>query len=157
MVENKKIRNATVCKENNLVFRSKQEKSVYNYLVSVGITPEYEPMKFTIWNVEKFTVPFYDRYGGIFGKITRKPTAIHYTPDFVFNIGGKTVYLEVKGFANDVFPYKAKLFRDYLEQQPDKENLCYAIIYSLKDLKVLLHELQEESAESNRNTGKDTP
>lgn len=152
-MENKKVKNATVCQTDGINFRSKQEASVYKYLLSQGITPQYEPEKFTIWDRGPMTVPFYDRYGKTFKRLTRKPTAIHYTPDFIFTVNGITVFLEVKGFSNDVFPYKAKLFRDYLENQPNKENLCYAIIYAIKDLKLLLDELHTATRE---NEGVDT-
>lgn len=145
---NKKIKNARICQFDGITFKSAQEMSIYKHLLSVGITPQYEPERFTIWDKGAMTVLFYDRYGKTFKRIKRKPTAIHYTPDFIFNVGSIKVFLEVKGFSNDVFPYKAKLFRDYLENLPNKENLCYAIIYSIKDLKLLLDELQKSTTEN---------
>lgn len=146
-MNNKKIKNATVCQEGDIVFRSQQERSIYKYLLSIGITPEYEAEKFTIWDRKKFSVPFYDRFGKAFMKIDRKPTAIHYTPDFIFTVNGTRVILEVKGYKNDAAPYKIKLFRDYLENISctTREKLCYAIVYSIKDLKVLLNDLQNTS------------
>lgn len=145
--QNKKIKNATVCQENGITFRSQQERAVYKYLVSIGITPKYETERFTIWDRAKFSVPFYDRYGKTFMKINRKPTAVHYTPDFIFNIAGIKVILEVKGYKNDAVPYKIRLFRDYLECHYNltKEPCCYAIVYSIKDLKFLIADLQNLS------------
>lgn len=147
MVNNKKIKNATVCQEGDIVFRSKQERSVYRYLLSIGVTPEYEAERFTIWDRDKFSVPFYDRFGKTFMRINRKPTAVHYTPDFIFTINDIKVILEVKGFKNDAAPYKIRLFRDYLENisNTTNEKLCYAVIYSIKDLKILLNDLQDTS------------
>lgn len=144
---NKKIRNATVCQEDSITFRSKQERTIYKYLLSIGITPKYEAERFTIWDRDKFSVPFYDKFGKTFMRINRKPTAVHYTPDFIFNINDTKVILEVKGFKNDSTPYKIKLFRDYLENRNNitKEKLCYAIVYSIKDLKILLNDLQNTS------------
>lgn len=141
---NKKIRNATACQKDGIVFRSKQERAIYKYLLSVGITPKYEAEKFTIWDRDKFSVPFYDKFGKTFMKINRKPTAVHYTPDFIFTVNDTKVILEVKGFKNDVVPYKIRLFRDYLENISNtiKEKLCYAVVYSIKDLKILLNDLQ---------------
>ena len=45
---------------------------------------------------------------------TMKVRAITYTPDFI-DPNGKWI-IEVKGFANDVFPLKWKLFKNYLNQ-----------------------------------------
>lgn len=144
---NKKIRNATECQEDGINFRSKQERAIYKYLLSVGTTPKYEAEKFTIWDRKKFSVPFYDKFGKTFMRINRKPTAVHYTPDFIFDIGDTKVILEVKGFKNDAAPYKIRLFRDYLENRSNltKEKLCYAVVYSIKDLKILLNDLQNTS------------
>lgn len=144
---NRKIINATVCQEDGLIFRSKLERSIYKYLVSIGITPEYEKVKFAIWDRDKFSVPYYDRYGKVFKRITRKPTAVHYTPDFIFTYNGILVIVEAKGYKNDAVPYKIRLFRDYLEEHNDGK-LCYAVVYSVKDLKLLLNDLNNGKEKS---------
>lgn len=140
---NKKVRNSTVCIEDGITFRSKLERSVYKYLTSIGITPEYETERFTIWDRDKFSVPYYDRYGKTFMRVTRKPTAVHYTPDFTFTYNDVYVILEVKGFKNDVVPYKIRLFRDYLEKHSKDRRMCYAVVYSVKDIKTLLEDLSK--------------
>jgi hypothetical protein len=144
MQTNKKVKNATVCELDGIKFRSKQERAVYKYLLSVGIAPKYESERFTIWDRGKFSVPFYDKFGKVFKRIDRKPTSVHYTPDFIFNIGETKVILEVKGFKNDATPYKIRLFRDLLEKikVDTGEHLCYAVVYTIKDLKFLLNDLQ---------------
>jgi Protein of unknown function (DUF1064). len=150
-VANRKIKNATECELDGIKFRSKQERAVYKYLLSVGITPKYEAERFTIWDRDKFSVPFYDKYGKTFMRINRKPTAVHYTPDFIFNIGDTKVILEVKGFKNDAVPYKIRLFRDLLEKLKNDtgEKLCYAVVYTIKDLKFLLNDLQKSIVTPN--------
>ena len=163
MQNNKKIRNATVCQEDGIIFRSKQERAIYKYLLSIGIIPKYEAERFTIWDRDKFSVPYYDRFGKTFMRINRKPTTVHYTPDFIFNIGDTKVILEVKGFKNEAVPYKIRLFRDYLEKKSDetKESYCYAIVYSIKDLKIVLNDLQnisyERSIEKSRGVDTSSP
>lgn len=146
-MRNKKIRNATECSADGIDFKSILERTVYLYLKSVGITPKYEAIRFPIWNREKFSVPYYDRYGKTFMRITRKPTIVHYTPDFVFTTDDTTVYLEVKGFKNDVVPYKIRLFRELLEElsKSSDTRLCYAVVYCLEDLKILLNDLRNSS------------
>lgn len=149
--KNKKIKNATECKLDGIKFKSKQERSIYKYLLSVGVKPFYESKTFIIWDSEKFTVPFYDKYGKVFQKIERKPTLVRYTPDFIFKVGETTVYLEVKGMKNDVFNYKAKLFRRVLEDAYNETGMksCYAVVYTIKDLKFLLNDLQSSNENSN--------
>lgn len=152
--KNKKIKGATVCFFNSITFRSKKELSVYKYLLSIGITPQYECTKFTIWDSPKMSVPYYDKYGEIFQRITRKPIAVHYTPDFIFDYKGIKVILEVKGFKNDVANYKIRLFRQYLEEHSKEgEKLCYAVVYSIKNVKTLLNELniQEDENSDRKN------
>lgn len=149
-MENKKIRNATECELDGIKFKSKQERSIYKYLLSVGIKPSYESEKFTIWDRDRFSVPYYDRYGKIFKRIERKPTSVHYTPDFTFKVGDTKVILEIKGFKNDVVPYKIRMFRDLLEKisKSTGEKLCYAVVYTIKDLKFLLNDLQSSKTNS---------
>ena len=146
MEENKKIKGATKTEVDGIEFRSKLEASVYKYLKSIDITPDYEPMSVKIWDREHFSVPYYDRYGKKFMRITRKPTSVKYTPDFVFNYGNYKVILEVKGFKNDVAPYKIRMFRDWLEgtQCLCRSTYCYAVVYSIKDVKTLLDDLQKK-------------
>lgn len=144
---NNKIKNATSCEFQGISFKSKQEVAIYKYLLSIGITPEYEKQRFTIWNRAAFTVPYYDKYGKVFTKINRKPSPVNYTPDFIFTYNGIKVILEVKGFKNDVTPYKIRLFRDYLEDWYNitGNKMCYAVVYSIANLKFLLNELNTEN------------
>lgn len=143
-MENRKIRNATEIEQDGIKFRSKLELRVYNYLKSVGINPKYEPEAIVLWEGKRFTVPYYDRYGKRFMRITRKPASVKYTPDFIFEYNDCLVYLEVKGFKNDVANYKIKLFRDWLEGFED-EKLCYAVVYTIRDVKTLLEDLHNSN------------
>lgn len=145
MGENRKIIGATEVEFNGIKFRSKKERDIYKYLLSINITPDYEPMSVKIWDRDKFSVPYYDRYGKKFMRITRKPTMVKYTPDFVFDYGIYKVILEVKGFKNDVAPYKIRMFRDWLEgtQCMSTAKYCYAVVYTIKDVKTLLEDLDK--------------
>lgn len=145
MEENKKIKGARKVEFNGIEFRSMLEMRVYKYLLSIGITPQYECLSVKIWDREHFSVPYYDRYGKKFMRITRKPTSVRYTPDFVFDYGDYKVILEVKGFKNDVAPYKIRMFRDWLEgtQCLCKSKYCYAVVYTIKDVKTLLEDLDK--------------
>lgn len=148
MKENKKVVNATPVSTDGIEFKSKLEERIYKALKKRNINVQYEPQKIKIWDCDKLTVPYYDKRGGVFQRITVKPTCITYEPDFVFVYKGTCVFLEAKGFANDVFPYKAKLFRDWLEKKAiefEPAKYCYAVVYSLKNLELLLSDLDNES------------
>ena len=85
LVENKKIRNATATTYNNINFKSKLEESIYKTLLSAGFKPDYEKLKFVLWEGFKPTVPFYNRSKSkVFKQETTKLQDITYTPDFTF-------------------------------------------------------------------------
>lgn len=142
---NRKICGATPTEYDGIKFRSKLEARIYKYLVTKGIIPQYEVEKITLWNRDKgyFKVPYYDRVGKTFKRITSKPLAITYTPDFVFIYNEVTVYLEVKGFKNDITNYKIRLFRDWLETQNNPKQ-CYAVVHTIREVEQLLNNLNEE-------------
>lgn len=144
---NKKIRNATVTKKGSITFKSQLEKTIYNCLLEQGFEPEYEPTTFTL--IDGFTArtPFYDketdsqvkkrRDSGDNSprKLVRKSgvmQGIRYTPDFHFKYNDIDVYIEAKGFENDVFYIKKKLFLRYLDNTESKS--MYFEIYTKKQL-----------------------
>lgn len=141
---NKKIRGATITEYDGKTFKSKLEVGIYKYLQSISIKTDYEVEKILIWDSGNLTVPYFDKWGKTFQHIKRKASGITYTPDFVFNYKGITVFLEAKGFKNDVTPYKIKLFRKWLEVNKYKtfnNKVCFAVVYSVKNLKEFLLEL----------------
>lgn len=146
-MENQKIRNATPVEFGGISFKSQTEKSVFRYLVNQGFNPSYESETFVC--VEGFspTIPFFTRR-----KMPRKSIYknhlemtdvrdITYTPDITFMYGEIKVIIEVKGFENDVFPLKRKLFRKYLETV--NYPVVYAEIFTLKQLREFLANLTE--------------
>ena len=146
-MQNKKIRNATVCKNGSITFKSQLEKTVYNCLQEQGFNPQYEPKTFTLIDGFKAVTPFYDKETDrqfkkrkdsgdtTARKLVKKSNSIQgirYTPDFYFKYKDLNVYIEAKGIENDVFYIKKKLFIRYLDQQP--ENSIYFEIYTKKQL-----------------------
>lgn len=118
--ENKKVRNATSKICDGIEFKSLLEVSVYKALTEAGFSPKYEPYKIPIITGFKPTIPFYTKgSNGILKNDTSKIMDITYTPDFVFDYKGLRIFIEVKGFENDVFPVKKKLFRAWLEKQTE--------------------------------------
>lgn len=150
---NQKIKNALVNKEGNMTFKSMLEKSVYNTLLQYGFSPKYEYITFTLWGGFQPITPFYDRetpkqrdkrvkenpkssYSRILTQKTDKIIGIRYTPDFYFKYKNLNVYIEAKGFENDVFYIKKKLFIKYLDDWFIKtgEYSIYFEIYTKKQL-----------------------
>ena len=159
-VENAKVINATPCSYNGIGFKSKLEMNIYKAIESEGYIPLYEPITFTIWNGFKPRIPFYKK-----NKSSRKMALentkirdITYTPDIVFYAGTRMIIVEVKpDYENDVFPYKKKLFRRFLETQFEgisKEHMpIYVQVGTIKHLKDFIKILKEEynNEESERN------
>lgn len=138
---NKKISNATSITYNGKEFKSKLEKTIYLTLKEKGFNPEYEPTTFVLIDGFKPKTPFYDKESdGQFNKRRKNKDfsprklilksgviqSIKYTPDFYFNHNGLDVYIEVKGFENDVFYIKKKLFIKYLDSQ-NKQSIYFEI------------------------------
>ena len=146
MAENKKIVGASKMTYNGIKFKSQLEVMTYKTLVEEGFSPQYEPITYVIWTGFVPTIPFFTkntlkrkdrRYEVISPStvIVHKPiTSITYTPDFYFEYMGKKVIVESKGIPNDVFPYKFKMFRKYLEEQPDRESYIIWEIHTKKQL-----------------------
>lgn len=132
-MENKKVRNAHPLEYDGIQFKSKLEVLIYRILKEKGFPVKYEPQKIAVWEGFKPTIPFYNK-----NKVTRmlqlqmkKLMDITYTPDFMFEYNGHLIIIEAKGFVNDTFPIKKKLFRAWLEDHP---NSVYFEIYTKKQL-----------------------
>lgn len=154
---NKKIRNATVCKTGRLTFKSQLEKSVYSTLQQLGLNPQYEPKTYTLWQGFDPITPFYDKEtdanqakriesgdpvkNRMLILKTGKITGIRYTPDFYFKYGKLDVYIETKGFENDVFYIKKKLFRHFLDER-FKETGQHSIFFEIYTKKQLLQAIE---------------
>lgn len=135
-VVNKKVINATPSEYNGIKFKSLIEVMVYKTLLQNGFEPQYEPNTYIIWGGFKPTIPFYTRTEKTKKQILnlRKLVDITYTPDFYIEFQGLKIIIEAKGFENDVWPYKFKMFRHFLEQQPDKDKYLIFEIFTKKQL-----------------------
>ncbi len=150
--DNKKIRNATVCTNGSITFKSKLEKMAYNVLQEHGFNPKYEPKKVIL--IEGFTptVPFYDKETDAqYKKRIESDTTVKckllkeqlsrilpitYTPDIYIKYKDIDIWIELKGLENDCFYLKKKLFRLYLEKQKEitKQKSMFFEVYSKQQL-----------------------
>ncbi len=117
--KNKKVRNAVSKVYKGIKFRSKLELFTYKKLEEAGIKCLYEKKKYILMEGFRFEQESIEPSNkkatkGEYINNADKVRDITYTPDFV-DPNGKWI-IEVKGFANDVFPLKWKLFKNHLQQ-----------------------------------------
>ena len=111
-VRSKKV----VC--DGITFASGLEKYMYQALKKAKIKAEYEGKTFVLIDGFEFELSSYERQSNGKGQFVdrgnKKILPIKYTPDFV----GKDFIIETKGRANESFPIRWKLFKNFI-------NRCY--------------------------------
>ena len=108
-----KVKNAKKQLYNGITFQSQLELHCYKKLETDKITVEYEKTTFTIFDPLIYPQACYE---GTKKKLYNKGSkirAITYTPDFV-DPNGKWI-IETKGYANESFPLRWKLFKKHLK------------------------------------------
>ncbi len=143
---NRKVLNATHVEVDGIQMKSKIERTIYLALKELGITPQYEGETFVYWKDRKPKTLFYDRSSKRQLRLNmKKLISIKYTPDFIFMYEGIKVIIEVKGWENDSFPLRKKLFRGYLDTLPYP--VVYAEIFTKKQLLEFMEVLQTKAQE----------
>lgn len=142
---NKKIKNATKTFFDGIEFKSILEKRVYEKLKESGFQPNYEAQTFLLVEGFKPTIPFwvYNKKQHCFKNNSSKLRDWTYTPDFVMEHKSYKILIEVKGFQNDVFPYKFKLFRKLLEKNKDCSNYIVVKINSVGEVPEFINYLKQ--------------
>lgn len=133
-MENKKVKNATTTSYNDIKFKSKLEASCYKKLEASGLSFSYESDKIVLWKGLKVTntiayLPNVNRL--LVPKTNYKARDITYTPDFKIEYNDYTIYVDSKGFTNDVYPIKRKMFIQYLNS---KEKHLFFEPHSIKQM-----------------------
>lgn len=132
--ENKKIINASPLEYDGISFKSKLEKMAYQTLKEQGFPVLYEPKKFIIWEGFRPNVPFYNKDAStrMLKMDSKKVIDISYTPDLMFEYNNHHIIIEMKGFENNTYPLKKKIFRKWLES--NYPNSIYFEIFTKKQL-----------------------
>jgi hypothetical protein len=132
--ENKKIINASPLEYDGISFKSKLEKMAYQTLKEQGFPVLYEPRKFIIWEGFRPNVPFYNKDAStrMLKMDSKKVIDISYTPDLMFEYNNHHIIIEMKGFENNTYPLKKKIFRKWLES--NYPNSIYFEIFTKKQL-----------------------
>lgn len=132
--KNKKIKNASPLEYDGISFKSKLEKMAYQTLKEQGFPVLYEPKKFIIWEGFRPNVPFYNKDVStrMLKMDSKKVIDISYTPDLMFEYNNHLIIIEMKGFENNTYPLKKKIFRKWLES--NYPNSIYFEIFTKKQL-----------------------
>lgn len=121
-----KVRNATPTEYDGIKFRSKLEMYTYKKLREARINADYEQHRFEL-------LPAFVALSG------KKYRAMTYLPDFV----GKDFIIECKGYGNDAWPLRKKLFEYALV----RDNLKYDFyeVHTQKEVDALVLNLKEKN------------
>ncbi len=141
---NNKVKNAQIIEYKEITFKSKLDLMAYKLLEERGFKPQYEQNTFIIWQGFKPVVPFFttNKAKQIINN-NKKLINITYTPDIYFEYQGYKVIIEMKGFTNDVYPIKVKLFRKYIEQLQDSNNYLLFELYTKQQLLTAIQIIEE--------------
>lgn len=141
---NNKVKNAQTIVYNEITFKSKLDLMAYKLLEEKGFNPQYEQNTFIIWQGFKPVVPFFTKNKArqIINN-NKKLINITYTPDIYFEYRGYKVIIEMKGFTNDVYPIKVKLFRKYIEQLQDSNKYLLFELYTKQQLLTAIQIIEE--------------
>ena len=151
--ENKKVKNVKDCWHDGIHFKSTLEMDSYKALMGAGFRPEYEKKTYVLQETKLFPTlhyaPFKDRklHKDVWGLNKYKTISIKYTPDFEFAVGDTLVIVEVKGKANDRYPYQKKLFFKWLED--NCPNRAFFEIHNKKQLLQAIDIIKQLKSENN--------
>lgn len=117
-----KVKNVTPNEYDGIKFKSKLETYTYKKLKEANIHADYEQHRYEL--LPAFT----------FGNKKYRPMT--YLPDFV----GETFIIECKGFPNEAWPLREKLFNYYLYQH--NSDMKFYIVHTQKQVDELIKELK---------------
>lgn len=117
-----RVKNATPNIVDGIKFRSKLESYTYKKLKEANIYAEYEQHRYEL-------LPAFDFSG-------KKIRAITYLPDFV----GHGFIIECKGFPNEAWPLREKLFKYYMNRF--LPNHRFYLVHTQKEVDAMIDELK---------------
>lgn len=117
-----RVRNATPNEYDGIKFRSKLETYTYKKLKEANINADYEMHRYELLPAFSFN--------------NKKYRAMTYLPDFV----GENFVIECKGFANEAWPLREKLFNYYLYL--NNSNIKFYLVRNQKQVDELIDKLK---------------
>ena len=113
-----------------ITFASGLEKYMYQALKKAKIKAKYEGQTYVLQEAFDFKVDSFERQANGKGEMVnrgqKKIQSIKYTPDFI----SPSFIIECKGRANESFPIRWKMFKNYV-----KNNMPHVILYKPQNQK----------------------
>ncbi len=119
--DNKKVKNAKIVVFDGIEFKSGLELFCYRKLKEAGAEFSYEAHTFTIFPPVTCGFPSVEQVGvnKVFKEANTSVRPITYTPDFTDKECAEFI-IECKGYKNEVFPLKLKMFKKLLTESDFK-------------------------------------
>ena len=125
-----------------VTYKSSLERNMGILLTEAGIPFQYEPKRLEVLKGFDFPFKSYERQsngkGDMIDRGGKKVLGITYTPDFI----GEGFIIETKGYANESFPMRWKMFKRWLTEtykpedmviyKPQKISECEEVIRLIK-------------------------
>lgn len=134
-MKNRKVVNATAVSEDNIDFKSKSERTMYNLLKESGLHFVSEPEAIELLK------GFYPDHVWYEGTKERKDKMrpMTYTPDFIVNGEKHTYIIEVKGFITDRYPLKRKMLLAFMQGS----DLRFFEVHTRRDMQFCINKIRE--------------
>lgn len=134
-MKNRKVVNATAVSEDNIDFKSKSERTMYNLLKESGLHFVCEPEAIELLK------GFYPDHVWYEGTRERKDKvrSITYTPDFIVDGEKYTYIIEVKGFITDRYPLKRKMLLALIQDS----DLRFFEVHTRRDMQFCINKIKE--------------
>lgn len=147
MAGNKRVVNATAVSEDNIKFRSKAERTMYNLLKDSGLEFRHEPAAIELLKGFYPTHPWYEWTE----ERSNKVRSITYTPDFVVDGKCNTYIIEVKGFITDRYPLKRKMLLHLMQSHT---SLIFFEVHTKRDMLFCIDRIKEIENEHTNTENK---
>ena len=126
-------------------YKSGLEKNMAMLLDEANIKFQYEPVKFDVVPSFKFNVDSYEKQsngkGDMVNRGQKNVLSVSYTPDFI----GEGFIIETKGYANETFPLRWKLFKKMIVDQPERfPNLTLYKPQNISECKKVIELIKEK-------------
>ena len=163
--ENKKIRGAKKHLYEDIMFDSKLEVSCYKLLKEANIQFTYNSLTMTL--LESFRLDKVNYYQAgpknrWFQQVLTKKgeklklPSIKYTPDFIIDTDNNYIIIETKGFENDVYSYKRKLYFTLLEEITTNKNIYFFEPRTVRQIKESILVIKEILTNETKNNTTNT-
>jgi hypothetical protein len=136
-------------------YKSGLERNMAMLLTSAKIPFEYESKKFAVMDSFQFPFKSYERQANGKGDMKdrggKKVLGVSYTPDFI----GEGFIIETKGYANETFPMRWKMFKKLLvDDGYDPDSLIIYKPQKISECEQVIKLIQEHNNERNTQTSK---